>query len=157
MINVKALRPGDCLLYSGTGFFSRVIRIKTWSAISHVEIYVGFGKSVASRDGHGVNTYPLRTDGLVTVLRPLRFVDVGAGMRWHQQQIGQAYDWWGLLRFFAIGEQSTTKQFCSEYATRWYRAGGFEPFAKDYDADLVSPGMFLSSAEFLKVATTEAV
>jgi hypothetical protein len=61
---------------------------------------------------------------------------------------GQRYDWLGLLRFFTLGQQSTDKQFCSEHATRFYRAGGFEPFSKHYDADLVSPGHFLSSAKF---------
>ncbi len=151
------LAPGDCLLYSGGGFFSRLIRIKTWSPISHVEVYIGGGLSVASRDGKGVNTYPLRLDGLVTVLRPARYVDMPAALAWHQHQVGQKYDWWGLMRFFTIGKQSDTKQFCSEFATRFYRAGGFEPFTAEIDADLVSPGQFLYSPLFVRVSSVEAV
>lgn len=155
-MNQDLLLPGDCLLYHGSGFFSRLIQIKTWSKISHVEVYVGGGQSVASRDNKGVNTYPFRTDGLTAVLRPVQSVDLAAALAWHAKQIGQRYDWLGLMRFFTIGKQSDTRSFCSEYACRFYRRGGFEPFVADIDADLVAPATFLYSPMFIHVAESAA-
>jgi hypothetical protein len=61
------------------------------------------------------------------------------------------------MRFFTIGQQSMGKQFCSEYLTRALRKGGLEPFAEGYDADLVSPGMFLASPAFHAVWWRERV
>lgn len=140
------LAPGDVLLYSGTGFWSRLIRIKTWSAISHCELVAEHGDvAYASRDGQGVGTYALRSEDLTHILRPRFVLDMVRVRRFHHACMGQAYDWLGLLRFFTVGAQSQDKQFCSEYVTRLLRAGDLEPFAHDYDADLVSPGMFLAS------------
>lgn len=150
-------QPGDCLLYAGTGFFSRIIKIKTWSPVSHCELYIGDGQSVASRDGVGVGTFTVRTDGLYAVLRPLAPFNLPKAMRWYKTVEGQRYDWLGLLRMFTIGEQSTNMQFCSEFETRMYRAGDFEPFTPEIDADLVAPGQYLYSPRFLRVREGAAV
>lgn len=140
------LAPGDVLLYSGTGFFSTLIKVKTWSSISHVELVAEHGDvAYASRDGQGVGTYPLRSEGLTHILRPRFVLNMVAIRRFHHSCLGQKYDWLGLLRFFTLGQQSMDKQFCSEYVTRLLRVGDLEPFSEDYDADLVSPGMFLAS------------
>lgn len=149
---VYLLRPGDVLLYRGTSVWSALIRIKTWSDVSHCELYVGGarGQTWASRDGQGVGTYPLRRDRLVAVLRPLAW-DLERARVFHRSCLGQGYDWWGLMRFFTLGQPTLDKQFCSEYVTRLLRAGGVEPFARDYDADRVSPGMFLVSSELDRV------
>lgn len=146
--------PGDVLLYSGAGFWSWAIKVKTWSDVSHCEM-VGYDETaMASRDGEGVRTYwPIRSEGLYAVLRVrggLAF-DFDAAWEWHKRQRGQRYDWWGLMRFFTLGDQTHDKQFCSEYLTRLLRAGGVEPFARGYDADLVSPGMFLASGALVEV------
>lgn len=152
-----SLRPGDCLLYSGTGFFSTLIKIKTWSRFSHVEIYLGHGQAIASRDGKGVDTYQFTNKNLRAVLRPDGDrLDLSEVLKYHATCLTQNYDWFGLFRFFTLGKQSETKQFCSEYATRCYRkmivdGEPFKPFAECYDADLVSPGMFYSSPHFHKV------
>lgn len=156
-MNVRVLRAGDVLLYSGKGVFSRAIQFKTWSAISHCEAYVGEGESVASRDGKGVGKYPVRTDGLVAVLRPRDGFDLAAAMEWFATVDGQGYDWVGLLAFFTARMQGSknTKMFCSEFLTRFERAGGVEPFAPEYDADAVSPGMFLSSPVYRRVPVVD--
>lgn len=150
------LRAGDLMLYSGTGFFSRLIKIKTWSSISHTEIFIGEGQSVASRNGKGVGTYPIRVDDLRVILRPRKRLRLVDGMAWHNLALGQRYDWFGLLRFFTLGKQSLDKQFCSEHSTRFYRACGFEPFTEHYDADLVSPGLMLASPRFTRTWTYDA-
>lgn len=148
----KILLPGDLLLYRGGSIWSKLIMLKTWSPVSHCEVYLGGGKSYAARDGVGVDFFPLRTDGLTHILRPiLRQDDVFdflAGKRWAETTRGQKYDWLGLLRFFTLGKQSTAKQFCSEACLRFYRNCHWTPAHRDVDADLIAPGSFLSLPTF---------
>lgn len=151
---IPELRPGDCLLYfSRHSLMDWCVAIKTWNLVSHVEIYRGEGMSVASRNGIGVNLYNLRRDGLAYVLRPREDsgpLDVTKSQSWFFRTAqGQGYDWLGLLCFtLAVHQGAPDKMFCSEFATRWYRAGGFRPFAEAYDADLVAPAQFLQSPAF---------
>lgn len=145
------LRVGDVLLYSGRGFFSRLIQIKTWSRYSHCEIYDGNGLSVASRDGIGVGRYPLRLDGLRVILRPLARFDTARARLWFDTVNGQPYDWFGLLCFMNAKRQGKEnwKQFCSEFAVRYLRAGGIEPFTRTTDADSIAPGELAKSSVFV--------
>lgn len=146
-----SLEPGDVLLYSGGGLAGWLIKLKTWSDVSHVELYVGGGRAFASRDGIGVRTFDARAAGLYAVLRPVVPVNLEAAAAFHATCTGQGYDWIGLLRFVRIGKESKGRQFCSEYVTRLLRAGGVHAFGPGYDADLVSPGMFLSSPVLVPV------
>lgn len=149
------LLPGDALLYRSKGLMPWLIRVKTWSRASHIEVYMGKGIAYAART-EGVRSYPLRTEGLYAVLRPEGAFDAAKATAWfNASAVGQKYDTFGLLRFFTLGKQSLTKQFCSELATRLYRAGGFCPFADTYDADLVSPGMYLASPHFTELWSAE--
>lgn len=150
---IPELLAGDCLLYRGNSLFDWLIYLKTWTFVCHVEVYQGGGLSVASRNGVGVNLYPLRTEGLAYVLRPKAvygpFDNVAANAWFYTKAQGQGYDWKGLLCFtLAVKQGSPNKMFCSEFATRYYRAGRFNPFAPDYDADRISPGQFLQSPSF---------
>lgn len=147
--------PGDVLLYGATSLVGRLIQIKTWAPVSHCEIAIGGGQVVASRDGIGVDTYHLRADDPLYVLRVRGTLDLAAALAWHETVRGQRYDLWGLARFFTIGAGKKDRQFCSEYATRFLRRGRMDPppFAPGYDADLVSPGMFLSSPAFRRIVS----
>ncbi len=148
----RILNPGDLILYRGTSIWSKLLMIKTWSPVSHCEVYLGNGKSYSARDGVGVDFFPLRLEGLTHVLRPIVRAgdpfDFKAGVKWAETTRGQKYDWLGLFRFFTLGKQSLTKQFCSEACLRFYRNCQFEPFHKDKDADLIAPGNFLDSPAF---------
>jgi hypothetical protein len=148
---LSIIQPGDVLLYSGTGFNAWVIKVKSWSAVSHCELALSQTQTAASRDGIGVGTYELRRDDLIHVLRPDTPLDMTGVKAFHAACLGQQYDWWGLLRFYTLGQQSMDKQFCSEYVTRLLRHGRLEPFQDAYDADLVSPGMFLCSARLIRI------
>jgi hypothetical protein len=149
------LLPGDALLYRSKGLFAWAIRLKTWSRCNHIEVYMGKGIAYAART-EGVRSYPLRTEGLYAVLRPEGVFDQAKATAWfNASAVGQAYDWLGCFRFFTLGKQSTTKQFCFELAVRLYRAAGCCPFAEKWDADLVSGGMFLSSAHFREMWLAE--
>jgi hypothetical protein len=149
MNNVPALHIGDLLLYSGSGMFSKLIRIKTWSRYSHCEVVDGFGLSVASRDGLGVGRYPFRSDGLAMVLRPDGKFEYRKARQWFKTVDGQGYDWLGLLAFTSAKYQGNDnkRMFCSEFTTRYYRAGGFDPF-NGYDADGIAPGEFAKCPRF---------
>lgn len=151
------LRVGDCLLYGGTGFFSWLIRTKTWSRYSHIEVYDGSGQSLASRDGIGVGRYPFRAEGLLRVRRPIGAYNRHAARAWFKTVDGQGYDWVGLLSFMAAAWQGRENQqmFCSEFALRLYRAGGIEPFTARTDADAVAPAQFDISGVFADVWSEE--
>lgn len=149
------LREGDCLLYSGSGPWSWIIKVKTFSPVSHSEIYIGEGKTITSREGSGVNVYPFTDEHLHTVLRPEWPPDMAKMLEWFGTVKGQKYGYWQALRFFRLGKEDLTRMMCSPCCARSYRAGHFHPFAGDYDASLVSPGMFLSSPHFVPVWTAK--
>lgn len=149
---VDQLQAGDCLLYLPKGPYGFLIAIKTWHEIAHCEGYVGGGESVASRDGIGVGRYPLREAQLRYVMRPIVPFDVAAAQqRFDREWRGQGYDYFGLLRFAwraPVGRtRFNNKQFCSELLTRWYRAGGVDPFNGD-DADAIAPKDFVQATVF---------
>lgn len=166
MIDPSKLIAGDCLLYRRTPFtrspvgwfFGFVINRKTWSKFCHVEVYDGEGKSLASRDGKGVGRYPLRLSELAEVRRPsaLNFShEIGA--RWFNKVEGQKYDWKGLLCFtLAVKQGALDRMFCSEFATRFYRAAGLELFNPDDDADKISPAQLHQTPNLTTVASETA-
>jgi len=98
------LQPGDVLLYGGRGFIDQAIQFRTWSDVSHVEIYAGICMSIASRNGIGVGRYLFRADGLRYVLRPIAFTQqqFAQGMAWFATVNRQPYNWGDLLRFIAL-------------------------------------------------------
>ncbi len=145
-----ALQRGDILLYSGRSLMSWLIRIKTFSPISHVELAVGDDTALASRDGEGVGTYLLREQDLAVILRPLvplTDFEWDALTRAHAGQRDLPYDWWGLFGFFAprLGRDGPTKAFCSEHVARLFKLAGRPLFGVAYPSDKVSPGHFLAS------------
>lgn len=143
------LKVGDCLLYRPESLMGWLIALKTWHRVSHVEIYSGALESVASRDGEGVNEYEFRWNGLTRVMRPRAAFAFGAAMQWFATVVGQDYDWKGLLCFYlAVRQGAKDRMFCSEFATRFYRAGGLEPFQPDTDADHVAPGQYADNPAF---------
>jgi hypothetical protein len=150
------LLPGDVLLYKPTGIFGTLIRIKSWHEISHCEMYVGDSKSVASRDGIGVNVYPWRNTQLVYVLRPTYPLDWASFWRWFLTVKGEKYDWWGLHRFLIASSPSSgdnDKMFCSEFLTRAYRYLNAHVFSDYEDADAIAPFQFLTSPNLTPVLT----
>jgi hypothetical protein len=156
MTPLAQLQCGDVLLYSGSGFFSRLIQMKTWSKYSHVEVFDCDDRCVASRDGIGVGRYPFRVDGLRVILRPLPKFDPAPARLWYATVEGQPYDWFGLLAFTSAKRQGKNnwKMFCSEFATRFLRSGGIDPF-NGYDADGIAPGEFMKSPTFVVVWKAE--
>lgn len=148
------LQPGDIMLYRPNSILGRIIAVKTWHPVAHCEIAAAPGVAVAARDLRGVNEYPTRWSDLTMVRRPIVPFDTAKAMEYFQSVKGQPYDVWGLLRFFGKGKESMDKQFCSEFAARFYRAGGLDPF-HGTPADLIPPGWFASVADGFKTIWTD--
>lgn len=148
------LRPGDVLLYRGTGLYGFLIRVHTWHDVGHVEVYVGEGQSEASRDGLGVGRYPLRTADLLHVLRPKPPLDLAAGERWFATVKGTPYGWLDLLQFVGVPIDAPGI-VCSPFATERCRAVGFDPFNGEAAAK-IAPFEFLLSDQFRRVEIGDA-
>jgi hypothetical protein len=147
-------RPGDVLLFSRQSIFNRLIAWKTWSRYTHVEVVSRWYPTqvyvAASRNGKGCDVYPADFRGLSLILRPGRpFNPIRANNWWDRVAVGQGYDWLGLLNFWAAKTRGNNgKMFCSEAATRYLRAGGFDPFNGD-DADRIAPSDFAKNSGFV--------
>lgn len=163
------LRPADCLLYRPTSFewkhpgrfgwiFGDAIDFRSWHDVCHCEMYIANGKSVASRDGQGVAMYPWRNTELQYVLRPtVTPLHWRAFWPWFYSVNGEAYDWWGLLRFAwfkDVGHGDNHKMFCSEFLARAYRALGAQVIGDNEDADAVAPFEFLLSPNLVSLDFT---
>lgn len=143
------VQPGDCCLYKASGLFGRIITVKTWHDIAHVEVYRGEGFSLASRDGIGVGKFPFRVKDLAYVLRPIPVIDLAAADRWFATVEGQPYGWIDLFNFLGWGRDGRG-MVCSPFATDYYRAAGLDPFNAEPSIK-IAPFEFLLSNCFMRV------
>lgn len=143
------LLPGDVLLYKASSLYGRIIAIKTWHPISHVECYIGAGHSVASRDGVGTGQYPVRLSDLAVVCRPPASFNVVQALHWFAAQPHRPYGWLELVNFVGIALQKKGV-VCSPFVTEFLRAGGFDPFNGDL-ADNIAPFQFEDVDEMRKI------
>jgi hypothetical protein len=139
----RAFQPGDILLYSHRGPIGWIIGAKTWSRFTHVEIAGAAGTAYASRIPDGVRHFPFDPKDLALVLRPFKAFNARAARHWFTTVDGQGYDYIGLLNFTTAQYIGPTnrRQFCSEFAARFLRAGGMDLFNRQ-DADTISPRDF---------------
>ncbi len=140
---IPPLQPGDILLYGG-GVIGALIQFRTWSDVSHVEVYAGIepvslaSQSVASRSD-GVDEYPFRADGLRRILRPVAPFNFVAGLKWFDAQAHRTpYGYADLARFYLINI-STKGLICSEFADLFFQACGLPLFNTDYPEGAVCP------------------
>ena len=136
------LQAGDCLLYRPKGIFGQLIRIKTWHKISHVEVYAGNGMSYASRDGLGVNLYPVRLSELAWVLRPSK-LPANITFSYAKSMIGTPYGWLDLLAFIGL-PVNFPGIVCSAFATNIYRTDLDWPIFPTDTATDIAPFEFLT-------------
>lgn len=146
------IKAGDVLLYRPSGLFGRFIQFHTGHRISHVEVYLGDGTSSASRDGQGVNLYPVRLEGLAYILRPKYEFDSAKARAFTEAHKGTPYGWFDLLNFF--GYRVNAKGIvCSPWATLLIRDQG-APIFNDENPLLVAPFEFRTS-ELLSVSYSD--
>lgn len=142
------LQPGDAIIYAGHNVFDLLISFRTAIWASHIEIYIGDGKSVASRNGIGTGIYRLRLNDLKYVLRPSQPFDVTKAMAWFRSIHPMPYGWWELLNCLVPWEVNASGLFCSQFATLFYRAAAFFPFNQEFDPAKVTPRDFLEADPF---------
>lgn len=153
MIDVEILRPGDVLLYSPSGIFGYAIAWMSSGNVSHVEIYKGAGKSYASRDGIGVNEYPLRTAQLCRVLRSRTPLNMFRMEQAFLHMKGQRYDWRGILNtaLGGRGDSAPNQNVCSALATILLRVAGLPRLLGAEEPDAIKPRDFEKCGEFSEV------
>lgn len=149
---VDALEPGDCCLFSRNSIYNQIIKVKTWSKYTHIEVVTrerGIVRMAASRNDRGCGLYAPDWHGLALVLRPdprLGIFDQTEALAWFRNNRidEQGYDWLGLLNFTYARYVGTEngKMFCSEFATRYLERGGFRMFGVRNDADTIAPRDF---------------
>lgn len=156
MLVPEELQAGDILLYAPTDWIGWIIACKTWTMLSHVEVYCGNGRVVAARPS-GVDIYRERIDpSLRYVRRPVlgpgvRF-DIKGAMAAVKPMLGKPYEYAGLFKFYAPWhDRHKATRICSSVATVWLRGGGCEPFNPTVTADDVAPSMLLQTNDLSTV------
>jgi cell wall-associated NlpC family hydrolase len=139
------LQPGDILLYNSGDWVDRLICFRTWSDVAHVEVYLGDGKSAASRNGEGVGVYPVRFEGLRYVRRPQGQFSKEAAQAFASAMDGTPYGFLDLLKFYSLNVPCKGL-ICSQFADLLLRNAGVVAFSEDYDAGAVSPRDFRITA-----------
>jgi hypothetical protein len=145
------LRPGDILLYGPFAAESTLDKIidgsiewKTASDVDHIEIASDVqGRSWASRNGIGVNSYPFRADGLKYVRRPLGF-EVKEAIRYFMSVDGTPYGFGDIEENIGI-ENKQPGMDCSHFAAALLEAAFIGQFDKNFDKRKISPRDFLLS------------
>lgn len=156
MLVPEELLPGDVILYSPTDWIGWLIALKTWVALSHIEVYLGRGKVVAARP-QGVDVYdPRIDDSLRYVRRPV----IGAGVQFNadaalesiKYMLGKPYQVSGLFKFYAPWHhRHKATRICSSVATVFLRGGGCQPFNPAVHADDTTPSMFFQTPDLLTI------
>jgi len=147
MIFPDDLRPGDILEYNAPDPTDALIDLGTASDVAHIEIYHGYGLSVASRNGIGVNIYQFRSDGLKYVRRPVRVFNLTLADAWFYDGIkGLPYGFAGLLEFVNV-DIPCKGLICSTLADLYLKAGMCPMFADDFPAGKASPRDFKLTRE----------
>lgn len=141
-IAASQLEPGDVLLYRPVGIFGLAIAVKTWHRIAHIEIYVGNGQSVASRDGLGTGVYPLRLSQLAVVCRPLVPLDVTGALDRFKQKPHRPYGWLDLVQFIGVDVDSGGI-VCSPFGDEFIRDEGLIDFLNCEEKAKVAPFEFM--------------
>lgn len=114
------------LLYRGRGFISKAIMWRTWGIYSHAALLTASGTVIEAWHFGGVREAPFVDDPAVDkfVIRgatPAQWIMVEDYMR---SQVGQPYDYLGILRFLLRLDSHNTAWFCSELlAEAWREAG----------------------------------
>lgn len=146
------LQPGDCVLYAPTDIFDYAVALKTWTYVSHVEVFVGNGYSVASRNGEGVGRYPVRLDHIAAVRRPGPGFDLEKAIAWFYALGKQKYGWRTLLSFVLLNNNPIEgHMICSEFAAGFYRAGNNPLFAKDWPDYRTPPSLEVATAALITI------
>jgi hypothetical protein len=135
---IAKIRPGSILLYSSPSIVDWLI--ERTGPCAHVELFLGNGRSFASRNGLGVNYYDLRKDGLIAIRSHIG-VNVDTWVKWADTVVGDGYDWRGLEGFLI--DRPTNEphhEFCSAVIELGFRKSQYiELHNKLWPWSLITP------------------
>jgi len=137
------LQPGDWLGYHHKSLLAEAIYLRTGGLATHCAVYCGNGRVVTSLE-HGVNYYPVDTDGLVIVRRPVvPFNDDLADSIFKSSIQGRPYGIWDCIKdtFPDIPDHSDGMN-CSHSSAAYLIGGGVICFADDFDLSAITPRDF---------------
>lgn len=113
---------------------SWLIRAATWSEWSHVDLVRPDGSLIGAVALHGVSIADRGERlGLASAAAVMTLpVDIGKSVAWADGQIGRPYDWLGVIGIGLHRDwESDDSWFCSEFAGRALKEGGYEPYRPD--------------------------
>lgn len=143
-MELSQIPPGSILLYSTNDLVDFLIELRSFG-VAHVEFYEGNGKSLASRNGIGVDRYDFRDDGRVAVLHnPL--IDVPAFTAQFEKIKGQKYAF-KSLEGFVTGEPATepNAKICSAMVAYCLLTQPFHTFGHLWPYSQIDPSDFLKT------------
>lgn len=157
------LQVGAICLYNSSSLVDKAIEFKEGDPdTAHVEVYIGGGKSVASRNGIGVGQWDFRPAGLVHVRQPVRLLQVADAMDWFTLVNGAKYGWGDIganLDLVERPEDLWTKPEllrqtgvdCSHFAAMFLAVGGCPQFDEHFDYRKITPRDFKIVMESIPV------
>lgn len=155
------LQPGDTFLYRPTELIGAIIALKTWTWLSHCEVYIGDGMSLAARI-QGVNLYPTRIDrSLRFIRRPWlvrgRGFDANAAYNAASPLFGRPYDISSFESFFNPWSKNRhSNRVCSTLTAAYLKGGGCLLFNPALDQDDISPAQLWQTPALITVWQSKA-
>lgn len=147
------LEVGDVLFYSPSDLIGVLIAIKTWTWLSHVEVYHGSDRVVAARRS-GVDLYPVRLSNLVAIRRPLGSSKFSREGAWKAvfPLIGKDYEessFESFLNPWCIHRK--VSRICSSIVTSYLRGGGVGCFNPDVPENKIAPAQLWQTNDLYTV------
>jgi uncharacterized protein YycO len=161
------LLPGDVILESGDGFYSRVVRLSDRGRFSHVILYLGANFIVeAVEDGVRI----MQALRIITLApdryRVLRHPDIErSGEKTNQimsfveqrlfasliSELNKPYSWRGVIGTkLPLFHRRTSEHFCSQLVAEAFQKIGIPIFSKEMAPDRVTPNSFDTDSCMLK-------
>jgi cell wall-associated NlpC family hydrolase len=145
------LIAGDILLYATKDLVDDVIEWKTSADVAHVELYVGDGKSWASRNGIGVNAYDFRSQGLMRVRRPKVAFNLAKAQPWFDsKEKGQPYGFGDILENAGV-DVVMNGEDCSHFVKDAMEQGDAPQFDPSFSGPKTTPRDFETSFQSVQI------
>lgn len=125
---------------------SWLIRAATWSDWSHVDLILPDGRLLAAAAPHGVQYYSQEERlSIASAAAIMHFpCSEEQALKWAETQVGKPYDWLGVAGIGLHRDwEEDDKWFCSEFAARALKEGGFAPYRSEVIRRLVPQHLWM--------------
>lgn len=135
--------------------FDWAIRKFTWSEYSHVEKLCNDNLTIGANAFGGVKISRFEnicksSSKLASVEYPANFQ---LGFDWAKSQLGEKYDWGGVLGFPFRSEKwaNDGKWFCSEFVYKFLSIGGYTPYREGVHNRITPQDLFKLNFKITKI------